>query len=213
MKLQRRYALLPTLAVSLILAACGGGDGEGDSGTGSGGDSGTGTQTSWKEYKTISPRCSMNEGGRNFQQADIYCLRGVFRGKLMYEDRLCEIDFMGMDGFTMTVAGRSYTYAPENTPKLTEYRHYSYTDHSLYYIGSDILRASLDWQMPRLGFHVLFQMRDGKYDAHYYERPDIYSSPASFSTIGFHRMPDEMKNALNIDEGGSTCVIGSVLYH
>ncbi len=208
---QNQKTLALCIATTMMLAACGGGD-DADNG---GGNSGTNPEmkAGWKEYKTISPRCPMNEGGLNFQQGDIYCLRGVFRGKLMYEDRLCEIDFMGMDGFTMRVAGRSYTFIPENTPKLTEYRRYSYTDESLYYAGSELLRAELKWNVPRLGFTVLFDMRDGKYDPVYYERPDIYRSPASFSRIGFHSLPEEMKNALNVDENGATCVIGSVTYH
>ena len=121
MKLQR-YALLSSIAASLLLAACGGGDGDGDSGTGSSGDSGTG-QKAWKEFTTISHRCPMTKGDR-LDAITIDCQRGVFRGHLRQDGRACEVDFIGAeDGFHLTVAGTSYTFVPTEgfTPKLTDY--------------------------------------------------------------------------------------------
>ena len=124
MKLQR-YALLSSLAASLILAACGGGDGEGDSGNNSGGDSGT-PQKQRKEFTTISHRCPATKG-RYLDATTINCQRGVFRGNLRQDGRACEVDFIGAeDGFHLTVAGTSYTFVPTEgfTPKLTDYVNY-----------------------------------------------------------------------------------------
>ncbi|MBR4737284.1 MAG: hypothetical protein IK051_06435 [Rhodocyclaceae bacterium] len=213
MKLQR-YALLSSLAASLILAACGGGDGEGDySDTGSGGNSGTpGVKEDWKEYKTISPRCPM---GTSVQQDNIHCLRGVFRGKSDY-GQACEVDFMGENGFRLTVDGNPYTYLPNAALKLDEYNHYTsnqYLVDSL--IAEKQLYANLNYTPSST---VIFDLVDGKYDANHWRRlgkdQDV-NYVAAF--VLFTHFPKEMGASLNIPGAGFetnfTCRIESVLYH
>ena len=216
MKLQR-YALLSSLAASLLLAACGGGDGDGDSGTGSSGGSG-GTPgrvaEDWKEYKTISPRCPM---GASVQQDNIHCLRGVFRGKSNY-GQACEIDFMGADGFRVTIDGNSYTYLPNAAPKLTEYKHYNSDQWFVELIAEKRLSASLDYSPSST---VMFSLVDGKYDANHLRRlgkdQDVDIADVAENTfVLFSNFPKEMGLALNIHVGFYTdfsCNVESVLYH
>ena len=211
MKLQR-YALLSSLAASLILAACGGGDGEGDySDTGSGGNSGTpGVKEDWKEYKTISPRCPM---GTSVQQDNIHCLRGVFRGKSDY-GQACEIDFMGLDGIRVTVDGNSYTHLPNKSPKLDEYNHYNSNQHLVdSLIAEKQLYAKLEYDH---GSAVMFDLVDGVYDANHWRRlgknQDV-NYVAAF--VLFTNFPKEMGTSLNIPAEfytNFTCRIESVLY-
>ena len=215
MKLQR-YALLSSLAASLILAACGGGDGEGDSGNNSGGNSGTpGVKEDWKEYKTISPRCPM---GTSVQQDNIHCLRGVFRGKSNY-GQACEVDFMGLDGFRVTIDGNSYTYLPNVTPKLDEYRHYlSNQSFAGELIAEKQFFASVDYSNPSSS--VTFELVDGKYDVNHWRRlgknQDIGIADVAKNTfVLFHNFPKEMGAALNISAEFHTtfsCNVESVLY-
>lgn len=210
MKLQR-YALLSSLAASLILAACGGGDGEGDSGNNSGGNSGTpGVKEDWKEYKTISPRCPM---GTSVQQDNIHCLRGVFRGKSDY-GQACEIDFMGLDGIRVTVDGNSYTHLPNKSPKLDEYNHYNSNQHLVdSLIAEKQLYAKLEYDH---GSAVMFDLVDGVYDANHWRRlgknQDV-NYVAAF--VLFTNFPKEMGASLNIPAEfytNFTCRIESVLY-
>ena len=216
MKLQR-YALLSSLAASLILAACGGGDGEGDySDTGSGGNSGTpGVKEDWKEYKTISPRCPM---GTSVQQDNIHCLRGVFRGKLMNDGRACEVDFMDENGFRLTVGGNSYTYLPNAVPKLTEYRHYLSDQKYDALIAEKQFVASVEYGY--IAPSVFFELVDGVYDANHWRRlgknQDVgIADIANSSFVLFHNFPKEMGAALNISAEFYTtfsCNVESVLY-
>ena len=212
MKLQR-YALLSSLAASLILAACGGRDGEGDSGNNSGGDSGT-PQKQWKEFTTISHRCPMTKGDR-LDAITIDCQRGVFRGHLRQDGRACEVDFIGAeDGFHLTVAGTSYTFVPTEgfTPKLTDYVNYEKNNTKFHRVEKQVMAAQLHFGTVAW---MYFDLQNNVLDMSYYDENGFERSGSgehgNYSWITFYHFPEEMQNALNVVDG-FTCDIESASF-
>lgn len=212
MKLQR-YALLSSIAASLLLAACGGGDGEGDSGTGSSGDSGTG-QKAWKEFTTISHRCPMTNNDR-LDATTINCQRGVFRGHLRQDGRACEVDFIGAeDGFHLTVAGTSYTFVPTEgfAPKLANYVNYEKNNTKLHRVEKQKMAATLDFGTVA---YMYFDLQNNLLDMSYYDENGFERSGSgehgNYSWITFNNFPREMQNFLGVNHA-FICDIESVLF-
>lgn len=234
---QNQKTLALCIATTMMLAACGGGDdadnGGGNSGTNPGTHPGTPGYNGLLDYTTISPRCPMNEGGRNASLADIECLRGVYRGTMQNDGRACEVEFLGRDGFRLTIGRNTAKIAPIAAPQVEQYRHYNNPRDTGYDFYRNYLDADVNYTYSTTGktdqyTRVIFRLLNKQYDPEFYDYIENYMNSSinhwpecisgghvpgvAEACIGFSDLPENVQNALNIGSKNSACIVESVTW-